>query len=195
LHRVTSGDEKEEILIKELSDKIAANREALGDAPSPDSLITHIKDVLTLFGVKKMAGRWNQYKSTDYWGKVWRSLELHLRYTIDATHSLNEAALMFQAENSVQVMNVHKCKGLEYKVVIFLGLEDQAFWTYRNEKFENDCALYVALSRAKETIIITTTKYREHRVSNWRDDRASTYKNVAPIYSFLMKNCNFKQEK
>ncbi|WP_313508012.1 ATP-dependent helicase [Kosakonia sacchari] len=195
LHRVTSGDEKEEALIKELSDKIAANRETLGDAPSPDSLISYIKDVLTLFGVKKMAGRWNQYKSTDYWGKVWRSLELHLRYTIDATHSLNEAALMFQAENSVQVMNVHKCKGLEYKVVIFLGLEDQAFWTYRNEKFENDCALYVALSRAKETIIITTTKYREHRVSNWRDDRASTYKNVAPIYSFLTKNCNFKQEK
>jgi len=195
LHRVTSGDEKEEALIKELSDKIAANRETLGDAPSPDSLISYIKDVLTLFGVKKMAGRWNQYKSTDYWGKVWRSLELHLRYTIDATHSLNEAAMMFQAENSVQVMNVHKCKGLEYKVVIFLGLEDQAFWTYRNERFENDCALYVALSRAKETIIITTTKYREHRVSNWRDDRASTYKNVAPIYSFLTKNCNFKQEK
>ncbi|WP_227647384.1 3'-5' exonuclease, partial [Klebsiella pneumoniae] len=94
-----------------------------------------------------------------------RNLEQHLRYTIDATHSLNEAALMFQAENSVQVMNVHKCKGLEYKVVIFLGLEDQAFWAYKNAKFENDCALYVALSRAKESIIITSTKCREHRIS------------------------------
>ncbi|MDH8361948.1 3'-5' exonuclease [Klebsiella pneumoniae] len=112
---------------------------------------------------------------------------------MDATHSLNEAALMFQAENSVQVMNVHKCKGLEYKVVIFLGLEDQAFWAYKNAKFENDCALYVALSRAKESIIITSTKCREHRITNWRDDRTSTYKNIGPIYSFLTKHCKFRE--
>ncbi|HCM7530134.1 TPA: 3'-5' exonuclease, partial [Klebsiella pneumoniae] len=145
------------------------------------------------FGVKRMVGRWNQYKSADYWDKIWRNLEQHLRYTIDATHSLNEAALMFQAENSVQVMNVHKCKGLEYKVVIFLGLEDQAFWAYKNAKFENDCALYVALSRAKESIIITSTKCREHRITNWRDDRTSTYKNIGPIYSFLTKHCKFRE--
>ncbi|MBM6473857.1 ATP-dependent helicase [Klebsiella pneumoniae] len=193
LHRVSRGDEKEDALIKVLSDNIAENKKNLGDEPSPDSLITCIKDIITLFGVKRMVGRWNQYKSADYWDKIWRNLEQHLRYTIDATHSLNEAALMFQAENSVQVMNVHKCKGLEYKVVIFLGLEDQAFWAYKNAKFENDCALYVALSRAKESIIITSTKCREHRITNWRDDRTSTYKNIGPIYSLLTKHCKFRE--
>lgn len=193
LHRVDRGDEKEDALIKGLSDKIAANKERLDDAPSPELLITCIKDMITLFGVKRMVGRWSQYKSADYWGKVWRNLEQHLRYTIDATHSLNEAALMFQAENSVHVMNVHKCKGLEYKVVIFLGLEDQAFWTYHREKFENDCALYVALSRAKESILITTAKVRAHRVTQRRDDSVSTYKNIGSIYSFLTNHCMFKE--
>lgn len=139
-----------------------------------------------------MVGRWNQYKSTHYWSQVWLSLERHLRNTIGATHSLNEAALMFQAENSVQVMNVHKCKGLEYKVVIFLGLEDQAFWNYNKEKFENDCVFYVALSRAKEKILVTTAKHREHRINNGYDNRKSNYKMVMPVYSFLIDHCKFK---
>lgn len=192
LHKVTRGEEKEDSLIKGLSDKIAANREMLGDSPTPDLLIYYIKDMINFFGLQKMVGRWNQYKSPDYWGQVWLSLERHLRYTIDATYSLNEAALMFQAENSVQVMNVHKCKGLEYKVVIFLGLEDQAFWNYDKKKFENDCVFYVALSRAKEKILVTTAKHREHRINNGYDNRKSNYQLVRPVYSFLIEHCKFK---
>lgn len=192
LHRVARGDEKEDSLIKELSDKIAANREILGNSPNPDLLISYIKDIMSFFGLKKMMGRWNQYKSADYWSQVWLSLERHLRYTIGATNSLNEAALMFQAENSVQVMNVHKCKGLEYKVVIFLGLEDQAFWNYNKAKFENDCVFYVALSRAKEKILVTTAKHREHRINNGYDNRKSNYQMVMPVYSFLIDHCKFK---
>ncbi|ANJ99431.1 UvrD-helicase domain-containing protein [Serratia plymuthica] len=192
LYRVTRGDEKEDTLIKSLSDKIAANRERLGDAPTPDLLITCIKNIITLFGIERMAGRWNQYKSTDYWDRIWSNLEKHFRYTIDTTHSLNEAALMFQAENAVQVMNVHKCKGLEYKVVILLGLEDQAFWTYKSAKFENDCALYVALSRAKEKILVTTAGYREHRMNYRHDNRTSSYEAIMPVYLFLKNHCKFK---
>lgn len=192
LYRVTRGDEKEDTLIKSLSDKIAANRERLGDAPTPDLLITCIKNIITLFGIERMAGRWNQYKSTDYWDRIWSNLEKHFRYTIDTTHSLNEAALMFQAENAVQVMNVHKCKGLEYKVIILLGLEDQAFWTYKSAKFENDCALYVALSRAKEKILVTTAGYREHRMNYRHDNRTSSYEAIMPVYLFLKNHCKFK---
>ncbi len=192
LHRVERGDKKEEILIEELSNKISVNKIKLGDSPSPDLLINHIRDVVNSFGLKRIMGRWNQYKSKVFLDDLWKKLELHLRYTIDATKSLAEAALMFRAENSVQIMNVHKSKGLEYKVVIFLGLEDQAFWNYSNAKFENDCALYVALSRAKEKILITTTSIREHRVNGSYDNRCSTYKNVKPLCSFLIEHCKFK---
>ena len=192
LHRVDRGSEKEDVLIKSLSDKIATNREVLESACDPDLMISCIKSIINFFGVDRIMGRWHQYKSTDYWNHLWLSLERHLRYTIDATTSFSEAALMFQAENSVHVMNVHKCKGLEYKVVIFIGLEDQAFWNYKKSKFENDCALYVALSRAKEKILITTTKSREHRINNGYDNRISKYQMVGPIYSFLTSHCKFK---
>ncbi len=192
LHRVERGDEKEDVLVKELSANISKNKSKLNNASTPDLLISYIKDTVNMFGMKRMMGRWTQYKSKVFIDKLWVILEQHLRYTIGVTNSLSEASLMFCAENSVQVMNVHKSKGLEYKVIIFIGLEDEAFWNYNKAKFENDCALYVALSRAKESILITTAKHRDHRVNGRHDNSVSTYTNIKPVYSFLIKKCGFK---
>ncbi|MFM5029708.1 UvrD-helicase domain-containing protein [Aeromonas rivipollensis] len=192
LHRVERDNDKEAKLINQLSEVISCNRIKLNNTPSADTLLSCIKDTLNHFGKGKIIGRWNQYKSHAFLDKVWNKLEDHLRHTISVTNSLTEAALMFQAENAIQIMNIHKSKGLEYKVVIFLGLEDEAFWSYKKEKFENDCALYVALSRAKEKIFITTAKRREHRVTQQYDNRFSTYVNLMPVYEFLTHKCKFQ---
>lgn len=195
LHNIERGNEKEEILIRGLSEKISTNRMKVGRSSSPDLILSCIKDVIDFFGVKNITGRWIQYKSTVFWEKIWMNLEYHLRYTISVTSTVAEAAGMFSAENSIQVMNIHKSKGLEYKVVILLGLEDQAFWNYKKAKFENDCAIYVALSRAKEHILVTSSGYREHRLNNGYDNRSSTYTMVKPVYAFLQTSCKFKMIK
>ncbi|EOF5098418.1 UvrD-helicase domain-containing protein [Salmonella enterica] len=195
LHNIERGNEKEELLIRDLSEKISINRMKVGRSSSPDLILSCIKDIIDFFGVKKMTGRWSQYKSKAFWEKLWMNLEHHLRYTISVTSTVAEAAGMFSAENSIQVMNIHKSKGLEYKVVILLGLEDQAFWNYKKAKFENDCAIYVALSRAKEHILVTSSGYREHRLNNGYDNRASTYAMVKPVYAFLQTSCKFQMIK
>ncbi|HCT8363713.1 ATP-dependent helicase [Klebsiella aerogenes] len=195
LHNIERGNEKEELLIRDLSEKISINRMKVGRSSSPDLILSCIKDIIDFFGVKKMTGRWSQYKSKAFWEKLWMNLEHHLRYTISVTNTVAEAAGMFSAENSIQVMNIHKSKGLEYKVVILLGLEDQAFWNYQKAKFENDCAIYVALSRAKEHILVTSSGYREHRLNNGYDNRTSTYAMVKPVYAFLQTSCKFQMIK
>lgn len=136
-----------------------------------------------------MASKWNQYKSSIYVESLWVKLERHLRYCIDSTSNYESAIEFFTASNCIQIMNVHKCKGLEYKVVIFLGLEDEAFWKYDNKNFEDKCLLYVALSRAKEKIYITSALYRESRVGRFRDERYSHYEKVKEIYNFLNLYC------
>lgn len=195
LHNIERGNEKEELLIRDLSEKISINRMKVGRSSSPDLILSCIKDIIDFFGMKKMTGRWSQYKSKAFWEKLWMNLEHHLRYTISVTSTVAEAARMFSAENSIQVMNIHKSKGLEYKVVIILGLEDQAFWNYKKAKFENDCAIYVALSRAKEHILVTSSGYREHRLNNAYDNRTSTYAMVKPVYAFLQTSCKFQMIK
>ncbi|TXL01982.1 hypothetical protein BMR07_18465 [Methylococcaceae bacterium CS1] len=104
------------------------------------------------------------------------------------TQSLEIAVELFNAEKSVQIMNIHKCKGLEYNSVYFIGLEDQAFWDYKKNPFENNCAIYVALSRAKESLNVTYTKRRKHRKY---DNRPSTYKNTRVVIDLLVKKCKF----
>ena len=116
---------------------------------------------------------------------------MHLRNTINVTSTLEEASLMFNAENSVQLMNVHKCKGLEYQYVIFMGMEDEAFWNHTDNNFESKCLMFVALSRAKESILVTLAGDREHRGNQ---DRYSNFNKVDLLFQTLTGKCGFNYE-
>jgi superfamily I DNA/RNA helicase len=54
----------------------------------------------------------------------------------------------------------NKSKGLEYNAVYFIGLEDSAFWNFRNQPDEDRCTFFVALSRAKASVTFTFCKKR-----------------------------------
>jgi superfamily I DNA/RNA helicase len=60
-------------------------------------------------------------------------------------------------------MTIHKSKGLEYDTIIFIGLEDNAFWNFRNQVDEETSNFFVALSRAKKRVIFTFTRNRNSR--------------------------------
>lgn len=66
----------------------------------------------------------------------------------------------FEGLHSVPIMTIHKSKGLEYDTVYFVGLEDSAFWNFKNQPEEDRCAFFVALSRAKKDLIFTFCKFR-----------------------------------
>ena len=86
----------------------------------------------------------------------------------------------FKGENSIPIMTIHKSKGLEYKAVYFLGLEDSAFWNFNNQREEDKSAFFVALSRAKSYLIFTYCKLRNNRSQNNR--------NSNEIYSLLIQS-------
>jgi len=60
--------------------------------------------------------------------------------------------------HSVRILTIHKCKGLEFDIVIVQGVERQTFF---GKKEDTECAYFVALSRAKQRLIVTTSKFRE----------------------------------
>ncbi|CRL66029.1 3'-5' exonuclease [Proteus vulgaris] len=161
------------------------------ETDTADDFIYHIQEFVHRLGVNKIKGRWKQYKSPEYYNSIWKTLELHFRDTFIKTNELIKVIELFNAENSVHLMNIHKSKGLEYHSVFFIGLEDQAFWKYKEQTFEDNCALYVALSRAEESICVSMSKYREHRINQWYDNRESTFDNVMPIINLINKKCKF----
>ena len=185
-----SNDEEVEFINK-LSHHVHINQKSFIGTDPANSLLNLIKATFEFIGINKIKARWAQYKSLEYFGLIWKHLELHLRNTINVTSTLEEASLMFNAENSVQLMNVHKCKGLEYQYVIFMGMEDEAFWNHTDNNFESKCLMFVALSRAKESILVTLAGDREHRGNQ---DRYSNFNKVDLLFQTLTGKCGFNYE-
>ena len=78
----------------------------------------------------------------------------------DVVHAVSD----FQGENSIPIMTVHKSKGLEYKCVYFIGLDDGAFFNFAKETEEDRCVFFVAISRAKEYLAFTYSRNRLNSV-------------------------------
>ncbi len=66
----------------------------------------------------------------------------------------------FEGLHSIPIMTIHKSKGLEFDTVYFIGLEDSAFWNFKNQPEEDRCAFFVAISRAKKELMFTFSEIR-----------------------------------
>jgi superfamily I DNA/RNA helicase len=66
----------------------------------------------------------------------------------------------FIGENVVPAMSIHKSKGLEFKTVIFIGLEDEQWWNFSSQPEEEKRAFFVAFSRAIHSVHFTFSQER-----------------------------------
>ncbi|AJW65039.1 ATP-dependent DNA helicase PcrA [Elizabethkingia miricola] len=89
---------------------------------------------------------------------------------------------MLIGKDTIPVMTIHKSKGLEYHTVIFIGLEDGAFWSFQRQPDEDKCTFFVALSRAKERVIFTFSKQREDRFGRLQ---AQSFTNIEILFQEL----------
>lgn len=78
----------------------------------------------------------------------------------EASQNWQNAIDNFCGLNSIPIMTIHKSKGLEYSAVYFVGLEDSAFWNFKNQPEEDRCTFFVALSRAKCSVTFTFSNVR-----------------------------------
>jgi len=91
---------------------------------------------------------------------------------------------MLIGKDTIPVMTIHKSKGLEYHTIIFIGLEDGAFWSFQQQPDEDKCAFFVALSRAKERVIFTFSKQREGRFGI----QTQAIRNIKVLFEELQKS-------
>lgn len=60
-------------------------------------------------------------------------------------------------------MTIHKSKGLEYHTVIFVGLDDDAWWSFAKDTVEGTAGFFVAFTRAKQRVVFTYCSTRGQR--------------------------------
>lgn len=83
-------------------------------------------------------------------------------FLVDARsrHEWREAIDDIEGSHSLPILTIHKSKGLEFNTVVFLGLEDDAFWGFDEDPNSETCALFVALSRARDRAVFTFSASR-----------------------------------
>lgn len=102
--------------------------------------------------------------------------EKALRGFVDAMELRDAFEEKKEKEDRVQLMTLHACKGLEFRVVFLMGLEEDLLphKMLGSDVSEERRLFYVGVTRAKEQLILTRTKKRR-RHGKWVDVAPSRF--------------------
>lgn len=119
-----------------------------------------ISDILKYTGVARIKNAYPQFQQGTWFKEIMTDLYNYLSAQYSISNDIMAALDMLKGIDTIPVMTTHKSKGLEYHTVIFIGLEDRAFWTYPTQSDSDNNLLFVALSRAKERVLFTFCRRR-----------------------------------
>lgn len=113
-------------------------------------------EIINFIGTDLIKNRYSEYSKGLYFEQKMKQTADFLCDSInnksgDWTKALED----FLGAHSIPIMTIHKSKGLEFNTVILLGLEDGAFWNYKDNMEEETFTFFVGLSRAKNKLIFT----------------------------------------
>ncbi len=114
--------------------------------------------------------------------------------------SLQQAQDSLQEQNSVKIMTVHASKGLEFPVVFVAGVEDGIFPSGRAfddpyQMEEERRLFYVAITRAKEHLILTMAKARSTFGNSYQTTKPSRFLKDIKEFVKVLKPKTGKQPK
>jgi len=124
-----------------------------------------IEKTLYFFDVKQIKTMYPAYLQGTLFNDTVKKLTTLIWNEFEMCTDWMRAIENFLGLNSIPIMTIHKSKGLEYNSVYFIGLEDDAFWSFKYQPEEDRCAFFVALSRAKEHLSFSYCSYR-HKLWN-----------------------------
>lgn len=115
------------------------------------------------------------YAQGDWLQKVVEAMALHLAASSAGAVSWSEALDGYEGVHAIPLMTIHKSKGLEYHTVLFVGLDDGAWWSFASDQIEGTAGFFVAFTRAKQRVAFTYCLRRGHRTK------------IAALYDLLRK--------
>jgi superfamily I DNA/RNA helicase len=156
IHGALTSDDAPSDAIEQLLDR--ASKELVSKWPSP-SCVGSAKDLveflISVIGRDQLVGAFPEYRQGDWLKSVTDSMATQLELSCAGFDTWKAALDDFEGVDSVPLMTVHKSKGLEYHTVIFVGLDDSAWWSFKSDPAEGRSTFFVAFSRAKQRVLFT----------------------------------------
>ncbi|MBA4173187.1 MAG: ATP-dependent helicase [Hyphomicrobium sp.] len=142
-------------------------------APSRQSGGDFVRRVFEFLDLGAIARTYAEYGVGDLLEIILEAFCIHFFASTDGAPDWTACLDAFEGVNQIPMMTVHKSKGLEYDTIIFVGLDDRAWWAHTPGDPEGVAAFFVALSRAKQRAIFAFCQQRGQR------------NNVAEFYQLL----------
>lgn len=144
----------------ELNDLIIGLKYDLREINNENDLKVVIKKITDFYTLDALKSYYPQYLRSSYIERLGSQLSSYLWVEYEKSGAIGTAINNLLGKNSVPIMTIHKSKGLEFNTIVFLGLEDAAFFRFNDQREEDTAAFFVALSRAKSMLHFTFSKNR-----------------------------------
>lgn len=132
-------------------------------APSRESAAEFARRVLEYLDIAAVARTYVEYGTGDLLEIMLEAFCLHFFASSEGAADWTTCLDSFEGIDQIPMMTVHKSKGLEYDTIVFVGLDDKAWWSHTPGNPEGIAAFFVALSRAKQRAIFAFCQQRGER--------------------------------
>jgi len=134
-----------------------------------------VDNILAFIGRERLIAVHPAYRQGGWLDKVLDAAAVHLLASSSSGIDWSSALDAYEGVHAIPLMTIHKSKGLEYHSVIFVGLDDGAWWSFAGDQIEATAGFFVAFTRAKQRVIFTYCA------------RRGTRTNIATLYALLRK--------
>lgn len=163
-HTGFNGDHSEERSEAELIEFIAALRVDMANSlPTVANAATLSTRVIRFLDLPAIARTYIEYSSGDLLTIMVEAFQMHLAASAEGATTWKNCLDAFEGFEHIPLLTVHKSKGLEYDTIIFVGLDDRAWWAHSPGNPEGLSTFFVALSRAKQRAIFAFCQERGQR--------------------------------
>lgn len=130
-----------------------------------------VEELIRKLGNAGVTNLSNEYEDKVRFETLVNSTKSQIQGCFNSARDIVEELKGLSEINAVRILTIHKCKGLEFNTVIVQGVEEETFW---GDADAAKCAYFVAISRAKEQLIVTTSSRREKPAEFtgfWKENR------------------------
>jgi len=175
LHGIGPEDEAEQAQLARELDVFALH--LFREYPSPPTTEERtrelVEEILAFLGRGQLIGAYPGYAQGNWLEKVLESIAIHLAESASDGGEWAAVLDIYEGIHAIPLMTIHKSKGLEYHSVMFVGLDDGAWWSFTSDQIEGTAGFFVAFTRAKQQVVFTYCAHRGNR------------KKIAPLYRLL----------
>jgi superfamily I DNA/RNA helicase len=139
-----------------LDDFHLANR--IDDPEQPataEDILARLERVEVFFGLAALKASAPQYQQGDFFDRIRKATKSYLAECAAGGVSWRAALARYRGDNQIPLLTITKSKGLEYDMVVLLGLDDEQWWSFPRNPDEGHATFFVAASRARERLFMT----------------------------------------